>query len=196
MGIVQTVPCESCRYPIAGRGAGQPRFFLFRQGQDCRFFALQRGAGSVFSCAAGTTAFVKRTRSQPRSRGCSRGLGYDPNKQKLRFPAMPETAVSSLCGNKDTACYNGDTPKTGEDDRPMQRPIPKLQWEGTGLTRHCLSYSRSFWQTVSQPSHCGVRFAQVEKRTTPHTRVTKQAESVVGSGGRRLKPFLIRETFK
>ena len=71
--------------------------------------ALQRGAGSVFSCVAGTTAFVKRTRSQPRSRGCSRGLGYDPNKQKLRFPAMPETAVSSLCGNKDTACYNGDT---------------------------------------------------------------------------------------
>ena len=94
------------------------------------------------------------------------------------------------------ACYNGDTPKTGEDDRPMQRPIPKLQWEGTGLTRHCLSYSRSIWQTVSRPSHCGVRFAQVEKRTTPHTRVTKQAESVVGSGGRRLKPFLIRETFK
>ena len=94
------------------------------------------------------------------------------------------------------ACYNGDTPKTGEDDRPMQRPTPKLQWEGTGLTAHCLSYPRSFWQTVSQPSHCGVRFAQVEKRTTPHTRVTKQAESVVGSGGRRLKPFLIRETFK
>ncbi|MEH2936687.1 TetR/AcrR family transcriptional regulator [Acutalibacter sp. JLR.KK004] len=86
-------------------------------------------------------------------------------------------------------------PKKGED-RPMQRPIPKLQWEGTGLTRHCLSYPRSFWQTVSRPSHCGVRFAQVEKRTTPHTRVTKQAESMVGSGGRRLKPFLIRETFK
>jgi len=36
--------------------------------------------------------------------------------------------------------------------------------------------SRSFAQTVSRPSHCGVRFAQVEKRTTPHTRVTKQAE--------------------
>ena len=51
------------------------------------------------------------------------------------------------------ACYNGDTPKTGEDDRPMQRPTPKLQWEGTGLTAHCLSYPRSFWQTVSRPSH-------------------------------------------
>ena len=72
--------------------------------QDCRFSTLQGSAGSVFSCEAGTIAFVKRTRSQPRSRGCSRGLGYDPNKQKLRLPASPETAVSSLCGNKDTAC--------------------------------------------------------------------------------------------
>ena len=35
---------------------------------------------------------------------------------------------------------------------------------------------RSTWQTVSRPSHCGVRFAQVEERTTPHTRVTQQAE--------------------
>ena len=67
-------------------------------------------------------------------------------------------------------------PQKKGGDRPMRRPTPKLQWEGTGLTRHCLSYSRSFWQTVSQPSHCGVRFAQVEKRTTTHTRVTKQAE--------------------
>ena len=52
----------------------------------------------------GSTAFVKRTRSQPRPRGCSKSLGHCPNKQKLRFPALPETAVSacevvrSLCG--------------------------------------------------------------------------------------------------
>ncbi len=68
------------------------------------------------------------------------------------------------------------TPPKKGGDRPMRRPTPKLQWEGTGLSRHCLSYPRSFWQTVSRPSHCGVRFAQVEKRTTTHTRVTKQAE--------------------
>ena len=43
------------------------------------------------------------------TRGCSQGLGHGPNKQKLRFPATPGTAVSSLCGNKGTACYNGDT---------------------------------------------------------------------------------------
>ena len=47
--------------------------------------------------------------------------------------------LNIICGNKDTACYNGDTPKNGGDGRPMQRPTPKLQWEGTGLTRHCLS---------------------------------------------------------
>ena len=76
------------------------------------------------------------------------------------------------------ACHNGDTPKNGGDNRPMRQPTPQLQWEGTGLTRHCLSYPRLFWQTVSRPSHCGVRFAQIEKRTTPHTRVTKQAEAV------------------
>ncbi len=50
---------------------------------DCRFFTLQGSAVSVCSCEAGRIAFVKRTRSQPRLRGCSRGLGYDPNKQKL-----------------------------------------------------------------------------------------------------------------
>lgn len=72
--------------------------------QDCRFSTLQGSAGSVFSCAAGTTASVKQTRSQPRQRGCSKGLGCYPNKQKLRFPVTPGTAVSSLYGNKDTAC--------------------------------------------------------------------------------------------
>ena len=56
--------------------------------------------------------------------------------------------------------------------------------------------SRSIAQTVSRPSHCGVRFAQVEERTTSHTRVTQQAESVMGSGGRRSKPFLIWEACK
>ena len=116
MGIIQTDPCQSCRYPMMVARTGLP-LFRSAKGRRLRLFL----------------------RSQPRSRGCSRGLGYDPNKQKLRFPATPGTAVLSLCGNKDTACYNGDTPKNGGDDRPMQRSTPKLQWEGTGLTRHCLS---------------------------------------------------------
>ena len=41
---------------------------------------------------------------------CSKGLGCYPNKQKLRFPATPGTAVSSLCGNKDTACQVAKVP--------------------------------------------------------------------------------------
>ena len=36
-----------------------------------------------------------------------------PNKQKQRFPATPGTAVSSLCGNKDTACKVSEPPPTG-----------------------------------------------------------------------------------
>ena len=79
-------------------------FFFFQQGRVCRFSGSPRGESPACSCVAGTTAFVKRTRSQPRQRGCSQGLGYGPNKQKLRFPATPGTAVSSLCGNKGTAC--------------------------------------------------------------------------------------------
>ena len=139
MGIVQTVACEPCRNPVAARGTDQPRFSFSSKAVSDASPALQGAKAPPVPAVAGTTAFVKRTRSQPRQRGCSQGLGYGPNKQKLRFPATPGTAVSSLCGNKGTACYNGDTPKNGGDGRPMQRPTPKLQWEGTGLTRHCLS---------------------------------------------------------
>ena len=85
MGIVQTDPCQSCRNPIAGRSADQFCLFLF--------------PGNTEAVVSGS-----RMRSQPRLRGCSKGLGRCPNKQKLRFPASPGTAVSSLCGNKDTAC--------------------------------------------------------------------------------------------
>ncbi len=35
-----------------------------------------------------------------------------PNKQKQRFPATPGTAVSRLCGNKDTACKVSEPPPT------------------------------------------------------------------------------------
>ena len=78
--------------------------FFFRQGRVCRFSGSPRGASPACPCRAGTTAFGSRTRSQSRQRGCSKGLGRCPNKQKLRFPASPGTAVSSICGNKYTAC--------------------------------------------------------------------------------------------
>ena len=104
MGIVQTVPCEPCRYSIASRRVGHFRLFLFPGNTEAVVSGSTRDESPACSCVAGTTAFVKRTHSQPRQRGCSRGLGCYPNKQKQRFPATPGTAVSSLCGNKDTAC--------------------------------------------------------------------------------------------
>ncbi len=104
MGIVQTDPCQSCRNPIAGRSADQFRLFLFPGNTEAVVSGSRRDASPACPCGAGTTAFGNRTHSQPRLRGCSKGLGRCPNKQKLRFPASPGTAVSSLCGNKDTAC--------------------------------------------------------------------------------------------
>ena len=47
----------------------------------------------------------RRNAAQPTSvTRLFKGFGTLPNKQKQRFPAPPEIAVSSLCGNKDTAC--------------------------------------------------------------------------------------------
>ena len=111
---------------------------------------------------------------------------YSRRQRRLVHRTQPRRSPGAwgpLATNKRHRVYTGallatmvTPPQKKGGDRPMRRPTPKLQWEGTGLTRHCLSYPRSFWQTVSRPSHCGVRFAQVEKRTTTHTRVTKQAE--------------------
>ena len=61
---------------------GQPRFFLF-PGKSGRVFSrFPKGRKPAFPCEAGIPAFGNRTRSQPRQRGCSRGLGCYPNKHK------------------------------------------------------------------------------------------------------------------
>ena len=80
-----------------------PSFSFSRKHRGGRF-RFQAGRKSRLSRRSRDNAFGNRTHSQPRLRGCSKGLGRCPNKQKLRFPASPGTAVSSLCGNKDTAC--------------------------------------------------------------------------------------------
>ena len=81
-----------------------------------------------------------RNGAQPQMPICEKGFGGRSHQQaKTDFRRSRRKSVLSICGNKYTACYNGDTPKNGGDGRPMQRPTPKLQWEGTGLTRHCLS---------------------------------------------------------
>ena len=92
-------------------------------------------------------------------------------------------SVSSICGNKDTACYNGDTPQAGGDDRPMQRLTPKLQCEGTGLTRHCLSCHARLYKLSAGLPIAAFDFLRLKSGYAPHIRVTQQAESVTGSGG-------------
>ena len=71
----------------------------------------------------------------------------------------------------------------------MQRLTPKLQWEGTGLTRHCLSCYARLCKLSAGPPIAAFDLRRLKSGYTPHIRVTQQAESVMGSGGRRLKPF-------
>ncbi len=89
---------------LAYRNVGQPRFFLFPGNTEAVVSGSTRGASPACPCSAGTTAFGNRTRSQPRLRGCSRGLGCYPNKQRNRHPAASRMSVSCICGNKCPAC--------------------------------------------------------------------------------------------
>ncbi|NBI59519.1 hypothetical protein D3Z53_15960 [Lachnospiraceae bacterium] len=72
---------------LAYRDVGQPRLFLFPGNTEAVVSVSTRGASPACPWVAGTTAFGNRTRSQPRPRGCSRGLGCYPNKQRNRHPA-------------------------------------------------------------------------------------------------------------
>ena len=128
---------------LAYRDVGQPRFSFARKHRGGRF-RLHAGRKPRLSLRPRDNS-VREPNAQPApATGLFKGFGVLPQQQKLRVPATPGTAVSSLCIYKDIACDFGDTPKTGAEDRSMQRPIPKLQWErGTGLTAHCLSYPRS-----------------------------------------------------
>ena len=74
--------------------------------------------------------------------------------------------------------------------------IPKLQWEGTELTMPCLSFHARYGKQSAGPPIAAFDLRRLKNGNAPYIRVTKQAESVVGSGGRRLKPFLIREACK
>ena len=87
-------------------------------------------------------------------------------------------------------------PKVQEIIGTMQRPIPKLQWEETGLTAHCLSCHARNGKLSAGPPIAAFDLRRLKSGYAPHIRVTQQAESVVGSGGRRLKPFTIWEACK
>ena len=82
---------------LAYRNVGQPRFFLFPGNTEAVVSGSRRGASPACPCSAGTTAFGNRTRSQPRQRGCSRGLGCYPNKQRNRhLAATPDVCFEHL----------------------------------------------------------------------------------------------------
>ena len=127
MGIIQTDPCQSCRYPMMVARTGLP-LFRSAKGRRLRLFLRSRDNS------------VREPNAQPApATGLFKGFGTLSQQAKTDFRRLRRKSILSICGNKRTACYNGDTPKNGGDGRPMQRPTPKLQWEGTGLTRHCLS---------------------------------------------------------
>ena len=82
---------------LAYRDVGQPRFFLFPGNTEAVVSGSTRGASPACPCGAGTIAFGNRTRSQPRHRGWSRGLGCYPNKQRNRHPAAtPDVCFEHL----------------------------------------------------------------------------------------------------
>ena len=89
------------------------------------------------------------------------------------------------------ACYNGEGPERAENLRSVQRQLPKLQWEGIGLTVHCLSFYARHGKLSAGPPIAAFDLRRLKSGNIPHIRVTQQAESVVGSGGRRLKSFTI-----
>ena len=68
------------------------------------FYEFRKQAGQNGKSTGGGSQ-MRRNAAQPTSvTRLFKGFGTLPNKQKQRFPAEPGTAVSSLCGNKDTAC--------------------------------------------------------------------------------------------
>ena len=87
-------------------------------------------------------------------------------------------------------------PKVQEIIGTMQRPIPKLQWERTGLTAHCLSCHARNGKLSAGPPIAAFDLRRLKGGNTPRIRVTQQAESAVGSGRCRLKPFTILEACK
>lgn len=54
--------------------------------------------------------------------------------------------------------YNDESHQKEGNYHPLRRSIPKLQWAGTGLTVHYMSF-HARPGTGSWPSHCGIRSA-------------------------------------
>ena len=145
----------------------------------------------------------------------SRGHGNDfsssqmnsRRRRRLKKPGAPAPGFTGVWGRLATnkrapgiyrciACYNGEGAERGGNPRTVQRQLPKLQWEGTGLTAHCLSCHARYGKLSAGPPIAAFDLRRLKGGNTPRIRVTQQAESVVGCGGRRLKPFTIWKACK
>ena len=65
----------------------------------------------------------------------------------------------------------------------MRRPIPKLQWEGTGLTAHCLSFYARPGKLSAGPPIAAFDLRGLKDGNAPHIRVTQQAKWLWAAAG-------------
>ena len=118
---------------LAYRNVGQPRFFLFPGNTEAVVSGSTRGASPACPCKAGTTAFGNRTRSQPRLRGCSRGLGCYPNKQRNRHPAAtPDVCFEHLW--EQMPCLRGSVHSSSQASTILLAAYGGVYQSGTGMS--------------------------------------------------------------
>ena len=150
----------------------------------------------AFPYSIGPKGRIKRpagTRSQLQNGAVQRGIGAQPQQAKKTSgltagcPFFASVLTLALLATMVTPS------KRGKMTALCIGPYPR---EGTGLTMPCLSCHARFGKQSAGPPIAAFDLRRLRSGQAPHTRVTKQAESVVGSGGRRLKPFLIREACK
>ena len=104
MGIIQTVPCPSCRYSVAGQEYGPASFFLFSARPRLSFSRLSKGRKPHLSLRSRDNS-VREPNAQPvPATGLFKGFGMLSQQAKTGFRRSRRKPVLSLCGNKDTAC--------------------------------------------------------------------------------------------
>ena len=97
-------------------------------------------------------------------RRCTGGLGASaPNKlRRVYTGALLATMVTA--------------PEVREFSTLCSGPYSTLQWEGTGLTAHCLSFHARYGKLSAGPPIAVFDLRRLKSGNTPHIRVTQQAE--------------------
>ena len=87
MGIVQAVPRQSCRYPIAGRGADQPRFSFSSKAVSAASPALQGAKAPPVPAKQGQQRSVPERIASP-GNGAVHGVWGTAPTSKNGLPAV------------------------------------------------------------------------------------------------------------